>query len=548
MSAAATGGTIVINSAPTRHSSVALDYEMGLVRVAASSAALGSSTAGFRVRPNDVAMIAPSTPTKIVRSCPSTPTGMRTPPVPITGMVNKPNNKRSKVTIEESDTSLNRKLTAEHEHNGGANGIFAAGQTRLRDLLVSQLELIKKQSEAIIAKDRQLRELRQDNRALQQRLYSLGQNSNANSTSDATKVTSKLVTTQTLNSSNKLHASKILTKDKAVETTSELLEGFSNTKKFKDSYRNNGVTTSKQQFQSEETRLTEHLHLSSTLETSNEYYTFQGENFIKAESTEIKEILSQSEVPGWRTMTIPACYSMEGTENIEDETVLKRHNKPELDEKRRKRWDMQRMRQQRQVERLRARYDSTEAVSNNVNYINPKSMKKGTSNGLMTSQGIEKNGDGTATNLPPSAFGQNITVQNPNYASNSGGSKDNDWLTSLQPIPELATHVHVAEKLPVNAFGFCVPIMPQQDFSLPWLNSSLKGKTNLRSKKSGPAVKKSKGEKLGIISSTCSLAQKGIHKIQESKAANLQLTPNKSINGHINGMLTHKRQQHTGFM
>ena len=51
------------------------------------------------------------------------------------------------------------------------------------------------------------------------------------------------------------------------------------------------------------------------------------------------------------------------------------------------------MRQQRQVERLRARYDSTEAVSNNVNHINPKSMKKGTSNGLMTSQGIEKNGD-----------------------------------------------------------------------------------------------------------------------------------------------------------
>ena len=292
MSAAATGGTIVINSAPTRHSSVALDYEMGLVRVAATSAALGSSTAGFRVRPNDVAMIAPSTPTKIVRSCPSTPTGMRTPPVPLTSMVNKPNNKRSKVTIEESDTSMNGKPTAEHDHNGGASGIFAAGQTRLRDLLVSQLELIKKQSEAIIAKDRQLRELRQENRSLQQRLFSLGQHSNANSTTtDTTKTTSKLVTTQTLNSSNKLHASKILTKDKAVETTSELLEGFSNSKKFKDSYRNNDVTTSKQQFQSEEARRTEHLHLSSTLETSNGYYTFQGENFIKAEANEIKGIL-----------------------------------------------------------------------------------------------------------------------------------------------------------------------------------------------------------------------------------------------------------------
>jgi male-specific lethal 1 len=46
---------------------------------------------------------------------------------------------------------------------------------------------------------------------------------------------------------------------------------------------------------------------------------------------------------------------MEGTENIEDETMLRRHQKFELDEKKRKRWDIQRMREQRHLEKLRAR-------------------------------------------------------------------------------------------------------------------------------------------------------------------------------------------------
>jgi male-specific lethal 1 len=48
-------------------------------------------------------------------------------------------------------------------------------------------------------------------------------------------------------------------------------------------------------------------------------------------------------------------YAMEGTENIEDETMLRRHLKFELDEKKRKRWDIQRMREQRHIEKLRAR-------------------------------------------------------------------------------------------------------------------------------------------------------------------------------------------------
>ena len=49
MSAATAGGTIVINSTPNRHSSMALDYEMGLVRVAGSTAAFSSTSTGLYV-------------------------------------------------------------------------------------------------------------------------------------------------------------------------------------------------------------------------------------------------------------------------------------------------------------------------------------------------------------------------------------------------------------------------------------------------------------------------------------------------------------------
>ncbi|RWS07040.1 male-specific lethal 1-like protein [Dinothrombium tinctorium] len=60
------------------------------------------------------------------------------------------------------------------------------------------------------------------------------------------------------------------------------------------------------------------------------------------------------EVPSWRLHPITSCYSLEGTENLDDEVFARRHAKLESDERRRKRWDMQRMREQKNNERLRS--------------------------------------------------------------------------------------------------------------------------------------------------------------------------------------------------
>lgn len=52
-----------------------------------------------------------------------------------------------------------------------------------------------------------------------------------------------------------------------------------------------------------------------------------------------------------------SCYTMEGTENLDDEVFNKRHIRLETDERRRKRWDVQRIREQRVIDKLKQRQE-----------------------------------------------------------------------------------------------------------------------------------------------------------------------------------------------
>lgn len=83
------------------------------------------------------------------------------------------------------------------------------------------------------------------------------------------------------------------------------------------------------------------------LTTEEPYYTAVGEaNYaltLKSCSTQ-ENNSSVLEVPNWRIKVFTSCYTMEGTENLDDEIFNKRHSKLENDERRRKRWDVQRIR------------------------------------------------------------------------------------------------------------------------------------------------------------------------------------------------------------
>jgi len=206
---------------------------------------------------------------------------------------------------------------------------------QLRQLLLSQLDLIHKQSEVIAAKDQQIKELKRENESLQQ-----------------------------------LINAKPAKVRKVEQPQKEEPEG-------------QGILT------------------------ENPYYTLQNYAVPATEEIEVEE--KKAEVPQWRVKQVAPCYIMEGTEDIEDETMLNRHTKPENDEKRRKRWDAQRIREQRNVARLRARSHDESEIS------------------------------------------------------------ELNELKTLLPDPEDAEEICVQDKIPVTVFGCLLPNLGPSDFSLPWL-------------------------------------------------------------------------------
>ncbi|KAK3108461.1 hypothetical protein FSP39_008351 [Pinctada imbricata] len=115
----------------------------------------------------------------------------------------------------------------------------------------------------------------------------------------------------------------------------------------------------------------------------------------------------QVETPSWKPKKYPSLWVMEGTENVEDEVYVKRHQKLEIEEKRRKRWDLQRMREQKIYDKLREK----EATCS---------------------------------------------------------KKEEETLESFYPRLEDITHIEVSDFVPVMAFGHPLPSLNKVDFELPW--------------------------------------------------------------------------------
>lgn len=168
------------------------------------------------------------------------------------------------------------------------------------------------------------------------------------------------------------------------------------------------------------------------LTCSEQYVTQTGESGlgIPINSSPVLEIPSATnlEVPRWRVKLYTSCYTMEGTENLDDEVYNKRHMRLENDERRRKRWDVQRIREQRIIEKLKQRQ---ERVGSNSR---------------------------TEENLEP--------------------------VQTLWPSADDIKFLEVSDHLPVSAFGVPIPKFTPSEFSLPWLNNpyaTLKRNSNRKS-------------------------------------------------------------------
>jgi len=486
---------------------VTLDYDMGLVRVSTPQVG-GNSAAGsaatsppnqqqqqlqpgfhFNQRRNNfgstgsksitVISSAPTSPTKVIRSTGSLSAALRASAAAgtVTSVttsshqpgesVLKPIPKSSIFTIAAAARKANKnniKIGKPHQpvsdHGGytkpplqqqqqlpsGGGGDSSGGPgsnpTKLRELLMAQLDLIQRQSQAIVNKDRQLNELRKENRTLLQKLTKFNEDVQLGQPPSRKRL-------------------KVDTKDQSVETTDDLLKAFKvessgggglKIRRRKQNSCSGGKTTADAANEplEEDEEVEEKEEVQAVLETDEAYFTFQGEEFCASERRNIKEILQQSECPMWRTcgpaVTSPA-QQADGTENLDDDVILKRHDKPEMQEKRRKRWDMQRLREQRQVEKLKARYDP---------------------GGVGISGAGGDHSSGVSPAVSKAAPGSS-KAEGCSKAAGSGGlnqldSSQTAWLGTFFPEPELATHIFVGDNLPVSAFGYPLPdLLPPPD-------------------------------------------------------------------------------------
>ncbi|KAM5135462.1 male-specific lethal 1 homolog [Mantella aurantiaca] len=131
-------------------------------------------------------------------------------------------------------------------------------------------------------------------------------------------------------------------------------------------------------------------------------------------------------IPSWREHPIEPLQDLSGAdipENLDDAVFAKRHAKLELDEKRRKRWDIQRIREQRILQRLQLRM-----------------YKK------------------------------------------KGSQESEPEVTSFFPEPDDVQSVMITPYLPVVAFGRSLPKITPQNFELPWLDERSRCRLEMQKK------------------------------------------------------------------
>lgn len=155
--------------------------------------------------------------------------------------------------------------------------------------------------------------------------------------------------------------------------------------------------------------------------TKTEYYTreWELEEYMSECNKEEAEALASDEpmleIPKWTEKEFTGVYAAEGVENLSDSAFDKRHAKLEHDEKRRKKWDVQRIREQKTIERLKRRHCKDELAEQLA---------------------------------------------------------DHQEFQSFYPSPDQIKFIEITEDLPVLAFGDGIPDISTAEFNLPWVNKN----------------------------------------------------------------------------
>lgn len=304
---------------------------------------------------------------------------------------------------------------------------------RLKDLVSVHMDLIQQQQELMNKKDKTIRSLKQENSALQCRLQRMerrmallkqkeGMSSDGHIVHSPPPQPGTLSYTEPISiPTPKLEkqsapkrkwepqsvSKKAIPNEPVPKPSTVKSADVSRTKK---EHRKRKLTSRPDKpVKDEETSQTsdlltnKHYYVSYYKPISDEIETESRPDILKGAQSQL-----EVECPSWRIKTYSNLYVIEGTEDHEDETFIRRHQKPEIEEKRRKRWDDQRVREEKIVEKLKDRENSI--------------YKK----------------------------------------------KQHNPVESFYPRLEDIKHIEIQDRIPVTAFGHAVPYMKPGSFTLPW--------------------------------------------------------------------------------
>lgn len=330
-------------------------------------------------------------------------------------------NQENKVAEMESEAHKENRS----KHSSNITTFELSNETKqLKDLVSVHMDLIQQQQDVINQKDKTIKSLKAENNALQCRLQRMERRMALLRQKEEMSGSSHIVQSPPPKPGTMSYTEPIVTVTQEKVTPRRKLETSIQAKKTQEPIRPSPLTlTSDSSRNKRETHRKRKLCTSelsdsdeNSLKTNNLYHISYYEPVseeIEVESRPdiIRGAHSQLnvETPSFRIKTYTNLYVIEGTEDHEDETFARRHQKPEIEEKRRKRWDNQRVREEKMYEKLREKKETCGRYK-----------------------------------------------------------KPEDPVESFYSQLEDITHIEVLDKIPVSAFGHSVPNIKAENFSLPW--------------------------------------------------------------------------------
>lgn len=332
----------------------------------------------------------------------------------------KNSNSNSEIQKEQLQPSANVPLTKSSEpeiaHDGSNHKTDAFGQvTQLRQLLLLHLELIQQQQEELQRKDREINQLKLDKEQLESRMHRLERRMAVKKRRDVNEGYDEALEEKDVKpvtpKSRRLSVEQMM-RAKRVPATASVT-----------------MTSHMCEDVSYDTHIrTEKLYLHGDLPDppNKTVETFKAANVqghVQVPTWQINEIAAAVKTGSTKsaksTATSSSCH--DNNESIDDDVFSKRHMKHELEEKRRKRWDIQHMRAMQAHQTLEKKCRDRE-----------EARLKGKRTGFK--------------------------------------DEDSKNMESFLPPPEDVMAVEVSDTVPVVAFGFPVPLFQEREFEIPWFS------------------------------------------------------------------------------